>query len=36
MFELAPDFSLETLRIHVPPAVVERYLEGWRKAGWTE
>jgi adenylate cyclase len=36
MFELAPDFSLETLRIHVPPAVVERYLGGWRKAGWTE
>jgi adenylate cyclase len=36
MRELAPDFSLELLRIHVPPAVVERYLEGWRKAGWKE
>jgi adenylate cyclase len=33
MRELAPDFSLEALRIRVPPAVVERYLEGWRKAG---
>jgi adenylate cyclase len=36
MFELAPDFSLETLRIHIPDAVVERYLDGWRKAGWEE
>jgi adenylate cyclase len=36
MNELAPDFSLEALRIYVPPAVVERYLEGWRRAGWTE
>jgi len=35
MNELAPDFSLEALRVHVPSAVVERYLEGWRKAGWT-
>jgi adenylate cyclase len=34
MRELAPDFSFETLRLHVPDAVVERYLEGWRKAGW--
>ncbi|MBW2371230.1 MAG: adenylate/guanylate cyclase domain-containing protein, partial [Deltaproteobacteria bacterium] len=35
MNELAPDFSLQALRVHVPSAVVERYLEGWRKAGWT-
>jgi adenylate cyclase len=35
MNERAPDFSLEALRVHVPSAVVERYLEGWRKAGWT-
>jgi adenylate cyclase len=33
MFRLAPDFSVETLRVHVPSEVVERYLEGWRKAG---
>ena len=36
MRALAPDYSLETLRIHVPAAVVDRYLEGWRKAGWKE
>jgi len=36
MRELAPDFSFETLRLHVPDSVVERYVEGWRKAGWKE
>jgi adenylate cyclase len=34
MRRLAPDFSLETLRLHVPPIIVDRYVEGWRKAGW--
>jgi len=31
---LAPDFSEAQLRVFLPPAVVERYLDGLRKAGW--
>ena len=34
LFRLAPDFSPERLRVYVPPDIVERYLEGWRRAGW--
>jgi hypothetical protein len=34
MYKLAPDFSVETLRVYVRPVIIERYLEGWRKAGW--
>jgi adenylate cyclase len=34
LLRLAPDFSAATLRIFLPPDVVERYLEGLRKAGW--
>jgi TolB-like protein/cytochrome c-type biogenesis protein CcmH/NrfG len=36
MRELSPNFSLERLRLSNSPALVERYLEGWRKAGWKE
>jgi len=34
MYKLVPDFSVETLRVYVRPVIIERYLEGWRKAGW--
>ncbi|MET0154477.1 MAG: tetratricopeptide repeat protein, partial [Candidatus Binatia bacterium] len=34
MRELSPNFSLESLRLSNSPALVERYVEGWRKAGW--
>jgi hypothetical protein len=33
---LAPDFSTAQLRVFLPPALVERYVEGLRKAGWKE
>jgi adenylate cyclase len=36
MYELTPGFSLEVLRLRIAPVIVERYLEGWRKAGWKE
>jgi adenylate cyclase len=36
MLKLTPDFSVEALRVYGPPALVEGYLEGWRKAGWKE
>jgi len=36
LLRLEPDFSAATLRGFLPPPVVERYLEGLRKAGWTE
>ena len=36
MFRLAPNFSVETLRLVNRPAIVERLLDGWRKAGWKE
>jgi TolB-like protein/class 3 adenylate cyclase len=36
MRELSPKFSLEQLRLSNSPALVDRYVEGWRKAGWTE
>jgi hypothetical protein len=31
-----PDFSTAHLRFFLPPAIVERYLDGLRKAGWEE
>jgi adenylate cyclase len=34
LLRLVPDFSAAKLRIFLPPDVVERYLEGLRKAGW--
>ena len=36
MFQLTPDFSVETLRVFLSPTYLERLLEGWRKAGWKE
>jgi adenylate cyclase len=34
MYELSPNFSLENLRLSNSQALVERYIEGWSKAGW--
>ena len=34
MRRLAPHFSVESFRRANSPALVERCLEGWRKAGW--
>jgi adenylate cyclase len=34
LLRLAPDLSTEQLRVFLPPAIVERYVEGLRKAGW--
>jgi adenylate cyclase len=34
LLRLVPDFSAAKLRIFLPPDVVDRYLEGLRKAGW--
>jgi pentatricopeptide repeat protein len=31
---LTPDFSVESLLLILPAAIVDRYLAGWRKAGW--
>jgi adenylate cyclase len=31
---LTPGFSIDTLRLYLPPSLVDRYVEGWRKAGW--
>ena len=36
MLRLTGDFSAEHLRAFLPPAVVEHYLEGLRKAGWKD
>jgi adenylate cyclase len=36
LLQLTPDFSAEHLRTFLPPAVVEHYLEGLRKAGWKD
>jgi adenylate cyclase len=35
MRRLAPHFSLDTFRTMNSPALVDRCLEGWRRAGWT-
>jgi tetratricopeptide (TPR) repeat protein len=35
MRQLAPQFSIDKLRLSNSPALVDRYLEGWRKAGWS-
>ncbi|MBI2962605.1 MAG: adenylate/guanylate cyclase domain-containing protein [Deltaproteobacteria bacterium] len=35
MLRLSPRFSIDALRLSNSPALVERYLEGWRRAGWT-
>ena len=34
LLRLVPDFSSEPLRLFLPPAIFERYVEGLRKAGW--
>jgi TolB-like protein/cytochrome c-type biogenesis protein CcmH/NrfG len=36
LLRLMPDFSSAHLRFFLPPAIVERYLDGLRKAGWEE
>ena len=36
MYRLMPHFSVDTFRLIFPPAIVERYIDGWRKAGWKE
>ena len=36
LLRLAPDLSAAQLRVFLPPALVERYVEGLRKAGWKE
>ena len=36
MYQLVPHFSVEGLRVWMPDATVERYVDGWRKLGWTE
>ena len=35
-FRLAPDITLERLRSVNSPRLMERMLEGWRKAGWKD
>jgi adenylate cyclase len=35
MYQLSPKFSVANLRLSNSAPLVERYLEGWRKAGWT-
>jgi adenylate cyclase len=34
MYQLSPNFSVTNLRLSNSEPLVERYLEGWRKAGW--
>ncbi len=34
MYQLSPNFSVANLRLSNSEPLVERYLEGWRKAGW--
>jgi adenylate cyclase len=34
LLRLAPDLSAAQLRVFLPPAIVDRYVEGLRKAGW--
>jgi adenylate cyclase len=36
LLRLAPDLSTAQLRVFLPSAIVERYVEGLRKAGWKE
>ena len=36
MRRVAPQFSLEGFRRANSPGLVERCLDGWRRAGWTE
>jgi Flp pilus assembly protein TadD len=36
VYRLQPNFSVEALRVLNRPALVERLLDGWRKAGWKE
>jgi adenylate cyclase len=36
LLRLAPDLSTARLRVFLPSAIVERYVEGLRKAGWKE
>ena len=36
LLRLAPDLSAAQLRVFLPPAIVERYVEGLRRAGWEE
>jgi adenylate cyclase len=36
MRRIAPHFSLDVFRRTNSPVLVERCIEGWRKAGWTE
>jgi adenylate cyclase len=36
MHQLQPGFSVEHLRLLNRPALVDRLLDGWRKAGWKE
>jgi TolB-like protein/Flp pilus assembly protein TadD len=36
MYQLSPNFSVENLRLSNSAPLVERYLEGWSKAGWTK
>jgi TolB-like protein/class 3 adenylate cyclase/predicted Zn-dependent protease len=36
LLRLMPDFSAAHLRFFLPPAIVERYLDGLHKAGWKE
>ncbi len=36
MYRLSPDITVEAIQAFLPPAILERMLEGWRKAGWKE
>ena len=36
MYRLSPDFTVEAIQAFLPPAILERLLGGWRKAGWKE
>ena len=36
LLRLMPDFSTAHLRFFLPPAIVERYLDGLQKGGWKE
>jgi len=33
---ISPGFRVAGLRSFLPAAIVDRYLEGWRRAGWEE
>ena len=35
-WERLPDMPVESFRLFLPAAILERFFDGWRKAGWKE